>query len=115
MPISELENFYLKQPEPNQSCFLALKDVILDVDPNITTAFKYKLPFFMFRNKMFCYLWMEKTTKTPYIGIVKGDKINHPKLIQGNRKKMKILPVDPNKDIEVELIHKILKEALKLY
>jgi len=105
---NELDNFYLNQPEPNQSCFLALRDIILNFDQNITSAWKYKLPFFLYKGKMFCYLWKDKKTQEPYIGIVNSGHINHPKLFLGSRKKMKILSVNPNQDIDVELIIEIL-------
>ena len=77
---NELENFYLKQSEPNQSCFLALRDIIIGFNLNITTDWKYKLPFFMYKGKMFCYLWKDKKTEVPYIGIVNGSDIDHPAL-----------------------------------
>lgn len=113
--ISELDLFYDKQEEPNKGCFLALRSIILNLDSNITEAYKYKLPFFLYKNKMFCYLWKDKQTNVPYIGIVKGNEINHPLLEQGNRKKMKILSVNPNKDIPIEALEDILKSAIKLY
>ena len=105
---NELDNFYLKQAEPNQSCFLALKDIILNCDSEITPAWKYKLPFFLYKGKMFCYLWQDKDTRTPYIAIVNSGHINHPQLIQGKRKKMKVLYINPNKDIDMDLIVEIL-------
>lgn len=113
--ISELDQFYLNQEEPNQSCFLALKDVILQIDNNITPEWKYKLPFFYYKKKMFCYFWKDKKTKEPYIGIVKGNLIDHPSLEQGDRKRMKILRINPNEDLPVDLIRTILKEAISLY
>jgi len=105
---NELENFYLRQPEPNQSCFLALRDIILGFNPNVTADWKYKLPFFMYKGKMFCYLWKDKNTQIPYIGIVNGFAINHPALDAGNRKKMKTLSIDPTKDIDLKLVVNIL-------
>jgi hypothetical protein len=105
---NELENFYLRQSEPNQSCFLALRDIILDSNPNITSDWKYKLPFFMYKGKMFCYLWKDKKTNIPYIGIVNGSDIDHPALEAGNRKKMKTLSINPTKDIELEIVLKVL-------
>ncbi len=105
---NELENFYLRQSEPNQSCFLALRDIIKGFNPHITTDWKYKLPFFMYKGKMFCYLWKDKKTQVPYIGIVNGSAINHPKLDAGNRKQMKTLSIDPTKDIELDVVLKIL-------
>jgi len=113
--ISDINQFYDKQTEPNSSCFFALRSIILNLNEDIEEAWKYRLPFFLFKGKMFCYLWLDKKTKEPYIGVVKGLEINHPLLIQGNRSKMKILPVNPNKDIEIEEISSILKIAMSLY
>jgi hypothetical protein len=111
---NELENFYLRQSEPNQSCFLALRDIILNSNSNITADWKYKLPFFMYKGKMFCYLCKDKKTETPYIGIVNGSDIDHPQLESGNRKKMKTLSIDPTKDINLDMVLKILNLSAKV-
>lgn len=111
----ELDNFYLNLEEPNHSCFLALRDIILSYHPEITAAWKYRLPFFMFRNKMFCYLWKDKKTQMPYISIAQGLHIEHPDLIQGDRKRFKLLMIDPNQDIPVETIHQIFDRTIALY
>lgn len=106
-PIREIDNFYLSKPEPVKSCLLALRGIIAEFDEDISEAWKYRMPVFLFNGKMFCYLWTDKKTNHPYIGIVEGNKIKHPDLIQGNRARMKILPIDPNKDIPVEKIYTI--------
>jgi hypothetical protein len=113
--LTPLENFYLKQPEPNRSCMLSLRDLILRFDSDITQEWKYGLPFFYYKGKMFCYLWMNKKTKIPYIGIVKGLLLQHPELLQEKRAKMKVLPVDPSADIPVEKIISILNDCRALY
>ena len=110
---NELENFYLRQSEPNQSCFLALRDIILGANPHLTPDWKYKLPFFMYKGKMFCYLWKDKKTDIPYIGIVNGSDINHPALEAGNRKKMKTLSIDPTQDIDLTLVLNILSLSVE--
>jgi len=33
--IQEIESFYLDKEEPNKSCLLALRDIILKQDPNV--------------------------------------------------------------------------------
>jgi hypothetical protein len=109
------DNFYLKLEEPNQSCFLALKEIILAMDENITETIKYGAPCFCYFNKIMCYLWRDKKSNEPYILMVEGKHLHHPKLEKGDRKRMKILRIDPNKDIDIELIHIILEEALDLY
>ncbi len=110
-----IDTFYNKQSEPLKSTFLALRDIILALDNDISNELKYGMPFFCYRKKMFCYLWKDKKTNTPYIGIVEGNRINHPLLETGNRSRMKILRIDPNKDLPIELIKEILNQALGLY
>lgn len=110
-----LEQFYLAQEEPNRSIFLALRDCILSLDAEVSEEWKYKLPFFYYKGKMFCYLWKDKKTNEPYIGIVRGETVVHPLLIQGNRKRMKIFPVNPNEDIPVKIIKEILIQVQSVY
>jgi hypothetical protein len=112
---NELENFYLDQPEPNQSCLLALRDIILAFDDNIETAWKYKLPFFIYKGKMFCYLWKDKKTQEPYISMAKGSQIEHDLLEQGNRTVFKIMRINPNADIPIDSLHEIFNLAKLLY
>jgi hypothetical protein len=73
------------------------------------------MPFFCYNGKMCCYLWVHKKYKQPYIGIVEGKRINHPDLIQEKRARMKILLLDPNKDLPMRKINLILKEVIALY
>ena len=113
--MSELDSFYLSKEEPNKSCLLALRDIILKQDKHITATTKYGMPCFCYKNKMFCYLWTDKKTSEPYILFVEGAHLNHPKLQSGNRKRMKTLSIDPNKDIPIKTIEKLLNIALDLY
>jgi hypothetical protein len=113
--ISAIDNFYLQQEEPNQSCLLALRKVIADYSPELTQAWKYSMPFFCYRNKMFCYLWLDKKTREPYIGVVEGGQIDHPALEAGSRSRMKILRIHPEEDIPVDLIYEIFDQAITFY
>nr|WP_121273441.1 DUF1801 domain-containing protein [Pedobacter schmidteae] len=113
--LTPLDNFYLQQPEPFRGCFIALRDVILKLDDDITPEWKYKLPFFYYKGKMFCYLWQHKKFHKPYIGIVESKHIDHPDLIIEKRARMKIILIDPEKDLPVETINEILKQALAKY
>ncbi len=113
--LNELDYFYHSQCEPQKSCFLALREIILKADAHITAQWKYRTPFFYYKGKMFCYLWSNKKTQEPYIGFVEGRHLNHPALEQGTRSRIKILRVDPNQDIDVELIVMLLYQAMKVY
>lgn len=109
------DNFYLQQSEPVKATLLALKEIILSQDKNVTGAWKYGMPFFCYKGKMFCYLWMHKKHKQPYIGIVEGKYFDQPFLIQEKRSRMKIMLLDPSKDLPIDTITSILQQALDLY
>jgi len=113
--IREIEKYYLDKQEPNRSCLLALRSIILKQDAHITETQKYGMPCFCYRKKMFCYLWTDKKTDEPYILFVEGKQLNHPGLEQGNRSRMKIFRTNPNKDLPIDTIKLLLKDALDLY
>jgi Domain of unknown function (DU1801) len=113
--MNELDNFYLQQDEPIRSCLLALREIILSQDKEVVNTWKYGMPFFCFRGKMFCYLWIHKKYKQPYLGIVEGKRFNHPALITEKRSRMKIMLFDPNKDLPVDIIKNILQQAINFY
>ena len=110
-----IDQYYENQKEPNRSCLIALRDFILSLDDGITHEWKYRMPMFVYKKRMLCYIRIDQKTEKPYIGIVKGDEIDHPSLIQGNRKKMKVLEISPEGDLPVDLIREILEQALVLY
>lgn len=109
------ETFYLSKVEPNKSCLLALRDIILKQDQHVTETTKYGMPCFCYKNKMFCYLWTDKKTDEPYVLFVEGQHLDHPKLEIGNRKRMKVFKVNPNKDIPIATIELLLDKAVDLY
>lgn len=113
--IEKLHNYYLKKEEPNKSCLLALREIILNQDVNITETIKYGMPCFCYKKKMFCYLWTDKKTDEPYILMVEGKRLDHHQLEEGDRKKMKILRINPNKDLPLKTIETILQNALYLF
>ena len=110
-----IDHFYFDKPEPMQSCLVTLRHYILGMSLDITEAWKYGMPFFCYKGKMFCYLWFHKKYQLPYIGIVEGKNIEHPDLILEKRARMKILLIDPTQDLAMETIAEILKMALSFY
>lgn len=112
--IREVEKFYEEKDEPNRGCLLALRSIILDLDSNMTETQKWGMPCFCYKKKMFCYLWVDKKTKEPYILVVHGKLIDHPMLEEGNRTKMKIIRVNANEHIPVEPILEVLNMALEI-
>ncbi len=113
--LDELHNFYLNKEEPNKSCLLALRSIILEQDIHISETQKYGMPCFCYKKMMFCYLWIDKKTGEPYLLMVEGKFLDHPKLEAGDRTRMKILRVNPNKDLPIKTLENILQKALDLY
>ncbi len=111
----DTNQFYLNLEEPIRSTFMVLRDYILSLDPLITHTIKYGSPFFSYKGRMFCYLWKDKKLNEPYIGIVEGNRIEHPLLEQGNRSRMKILRIKTNEDLPISTINEILQLSLDFY
>jgi hypothetical protein len=110
-----IDNYFLEKDEPVKGCLLFLRDHILKQDVHLTEAWKYGMPFYCYKGKMCCYLWVHKKFKQPYLGIVEGKRIHHPDLLSEKRAKMKILLLDPSKDLPITTINKILTEVLASY
>ena len=111
----EVDNYYLNKEEPNKSCLLALRSIILEQDTAVTETLKWGMPCFCYKKKMFCYLWTDKKTDEPYILMVEGKHLIHPRLETGERSRMKIFRIDPEKDLPVRTINSMLQKALDLY
>ena len=70
--------------------------------------------FFYLNGKMFCYLWYDKGTGFPYLAFVDGGKMTNPNLESGNRKRMKILTINPSEDLPISLLDEFFKEAIAI-
>ena len=113
--LKPVDNYFLQQSEPVKSCLQFLRQYILKHDKDITEKWKYGMPFYYYKTKRCCYLWVHKKLGKPYLGIVEGGKINHPDLLLEKRVKMKILLIDPCKNIPVSKIKIILTKVISLY
>lgn len=87
----------------------------MDFDESISEHWKYQIPFFYYKKKMFCYLYQQKKGGLPYIGFAKGNYMEHPALEKGNRKKMKVMPFNPEEDLPIEELYELLTLARDLY
>jgi hypothetical protein len=110
-----VDHWFLEQEEPAKSCLAFLRDYILKINNHITESWKYSMPFYNYKGKRFCYLWMHKKYHQPYIGIVDGNSIEDKDLLQENRKRMRIFLVDPSKDVPIQKVEKILNKVIALY
>lgn len=113
--VRPVDQFFLNQEEPAKGCLEYLRAFILGLGIGVVEEWRYKMPFYFYKGKRFCYLRTDKRTKQPYIGFVDGVRIDHPSLIQEGRIRMKILPVDPLADLPMELVHELMTTALSLH
>jgi len=111
--LKDSDIFFLQNEEPAKGCLLFLRAHILVYDKNITEVWRYNMPFYYYKGKRFCYLWVQKKTGMPYLGVVEGKKIHHPLLIAEKRSRMKIMLLDPTKDLPVKTIDAILYMAME--
>jgi len=112
--LNPADTWFFNKEESVKACLLFLRAHILETDPDITEHWHYGMPFFNYRGKRICYLWVHKKLHQPYIGLVDGKLIEYPDLLLENRSRMKILLIDPEQDIPVEKINQILISALAL-
>lgn len=113
--VSVADNYFLQREEPARSCLLALRHMILGFDPGIQEAWKYGMPFYYYKGKMFCYLWTRKKEGAPYLGLAEGRRIDHPLLLAEKRSRMKIMLFDPAKNIPFDTVNSLLKQASAFY
>jgi hypothetical protein len=112
--MKELDLFYLQQEEPAKSCFLVLREHILNYNKNITETWKFRMPFFCCKGQSFCYFRINRKDGMPYVGFTEGKRMSHQALVSSDRVRIKILMVVPSEDLPAEVLDGILKEAIYL-
>jgi hypothetical protein len=112
MTVTDLENYYLKQPEPTQSCLLALKGIIMKTDAAITHHRKFQIPFFYYKEWKLCFLWVKQ--KKLYLGFVEDRRIFPP---SPDRKTNNItmMLIKPAEDLPIDSIMENLHHLIALY
>ena len=111
----QIDNYFFSLPEPQRSCLLFLREVVLSYSDKITESRKFNTPFYYYDKKWLGFISYDPKTKIIYIAFAKGYLMKHPKLVSEGRKKQKIFYVDPAKDIDIKSLKAILKEVCQLY
>jgi hypothetical protein len=88
---------------------------ILSCEKLITEGWHYRMPFYFYNGKRFCYLWIRKKNQLSYVGIVDGKLIDHPDLIQEEGTRTKIFLIDPLKDVSIKTLRSVLHAALNIH
>lgn len=110
--MNPLEEYYFRIDEPERSALLFLRQKILASDTeNITETLSFGLPFFKFKKKMLCYFYFSKKHRQHYVSFYHGNRLDHPLLLSEGRKKFKILLIDMEEDLPVDLILELIDEV----
>jgi hypothetical protein len=113
LAISPLEHYYDKQNDATKACLLALKSIIMSVDPQIVHFRKYQIPFFRYKNFNISFLWVNK--KKILLGFVVDKKVIPAE--NGMRQKdwISTLEINPLEDIPIEQIKNELRKLIECY
>jgi hypothetical protein len=112
--MNPIQEYFYSIKEPERSTLLFLREKILASDTeNITETFSFGLPFIKYKKKMLCYFYYSKKYQKHYLSFYHGDKLEYPELIQDGRKKFKILLIDAQEDIPLELVLDLIQEVKK--
>ena len=111
--LNPLENYFLKQPEPQQSCMLFLRKWL--IEQGLEEQYKYLTAMYHFKGKPLCYLSVRTKDSQLYIGFVKGYLMKHPELKKEGRKMISALYINPEMDLPIKTLSQIVKAAKKLY
>ena len=108
-----VDHYFNSLNEPEQGCLLYLRKLILSFSDKISEQRKFNTPFYYYNKKWLCFISYNPKIKEIYISFVNGYKIDHPQLLSEGRKKMKILRINADEDIDVEGLNAILKLAVE--
>jgi hypothetical protein len=111
------EAYIINQPEPYRSILLNLQLIIETQIPEIELLYKWRIPFYFYKGKPFCYFNASHKRKYVDLGIVKGFQLTiyNDKLISENRSSMKSLRYYTEDEIDNTAVIEILGELRKLY
>ena len=109
----DLENYYLKHPEPIQGCLFALKEIIMSVNDQITHEQKYQIPFFCYKGKKLGFLWMNR--KKLILGFVTDKRVFSPQAGMKHKDGLEMIQINPEEDLPKDLIVAKFQELIGLY
>jgi hypothetical protein len=111
------EGYILSQPEPYRSIIFNIQIVIESQIPDLELLYKWKIPFYYYKGKPFCFINASHKRKFVDLGIVKGFqiKLHNEHLISENRSTMKSLRYYSLKEIDNFILIDIIQELSKLY
>ena len=104
------------QPERYRLIFHQLRDLIINSSPKITEKFSYQCPFYYYKRPL-CYLYTSKMKPEKLLlGLCQGAQLSnvHEVFTATERKQIRLVEIDVNKNLELDTIREIVNEAIIL-
>lgn len=111
------EAYIINQPEPYRSILLHLQVIVESSIPEIELLYKYRIPFYYYKKRPYCFLNASHKKQFVDICFVRGNKItkHQDQLVTEKRKKMASLRYKSIEEINNVVLVEILKNVLSLY
>jgi hypothetical protein len=112
------ELYILNQPEKYRDILLHIIAVVEHTLPEATLEYKWKIPYFYYKKKPFCYLNASHKHQFVDVGFAKGFQLNkHQNYLIGEngRNTIKSLRYNALETIDNEILVSVIEEAKKLY
>jgi hypothetical protein len=111
------ELYILNQPEPFREIIMQLQQIIEKEIPDLELLFKWKLPYYYFNGKGFCFINVSHKQKYVDLAFNKGYQLqkNEEFLIGEKRNTFKSLRYATVEAIDFEILVSVVKEARALH
>lgn len=111
------DEYIFRQKEPFQSILLHLVSVVERNLGQSELLFKWGMPYFYFKKRMFCYLYANTKKSYVDIGFARGFQLknNQEFLVVENRNTVKSLRYFTLEEIDNTILESVIDEAKKLY
>lgn len=109
----ELENYYFRQPELIRESLLAMREILLGMDRQISHRQRFKIPFFYYREWRLAFLWVKD--KKIMLGILTDLRSIPQNDRKSRRDEMDFIILDPNEDFPIKEISEKINDRIMYY
>lgn len=110
--------YILNQPEHFRLILLHIIVVVKNTLPEVTLEYKWKIPYFYYKKKPFCYVNADHKHQFVDVGFAKGFYLKnnlHYLIADNDRNTVKSLRYKSSEVIDNEVLISVIREASKLF
>ena len=110
--MSPLERHYDALPPGHRELLLAARAWLLEQPYGLREEYKWSTPCFAYAGRHACYLYHQAKRARSYVAFPAGRFLEHPLLRADGRKLIRVLDLDPDRDLPVEAISNCLAQQV---